>query len=222
MATPVMPPTGTPRGVATRARIRDAASDLFMRAPRNEVSVAAIAAAAGVYPNQITHHFGSKDALFIDAAFALLLRDTARLQIAASRAKSVTAFRSVLARTALLMPSLPLAVSALGIAGDSREVIDPVQRNLDLLFARSERFIRDRTTRHGWSTSPELAREVRTFWSATFGAVLLSRAGFPGGASEVDLASILSLTEDAGRLETGLHEIGTDGPAHRVNQPVSE
>lgn len=168
-----------------------------MQAPRSEVSVAAIAAAAAVYPNQITHHFGSKDALFIDAAFALLLRDTARLKIAASRAKTVTAFRSVLARTALLMPSLPLAVTALGIAGDSRDVINPVQRNLDLLFARSERFIRDRTARNGWSTSPELAREVRTFWSATFGAVLLSGAGFPGGASEVDLARILSLTDDA-------------------------
>ncbi|WP_166671246.1 TetR/AcrR family transcriptional regulator C-terminal domain-containing protein [Cryobacterium psychrophilum] len=116
------------------------------------VAVAAAAAAAGVYPNQITHHFGSKDALFIDAAFALLLRDTARLRTAASRAKTVTAFRALLARTALLMPSLPKAVSALGVAGDSHDASDSVERNLDLLFAGSERFIRDRTARNGWST----------------------------------------------------------------------
>ncbi|MFD1507495.1 TetR family transcriptional regulator [Georgenia yuyongxinii] len=218
MANPRQPPAPSPRGAATRARIRDAASDLFVRAPRSEVSVAAIAAAAGVYPNQITHHFGSKDALFVDAAFANLLRDTARLRTAGSRAKSVSAFRSVLARTALLMPSLPLVVSALGIAGDSPGSTYLIQRNLDLLFVRSERFIRERSARDGWSTSPELAREVRTFWSATFGAVLLSRAGFPGGASEVDLARILNLTDDARQPEAHRHDAGDDGP---TKGPVS-
>jgi AcrR family transcriptional regulator len=54
------------RGVAdltTQARIRDAAIDLFGRAGFAHVTVRRIAAAAGVSPGLVIHHFGSKDGL---------------------------------------------------------------------------------------------------------------------------------------------------------------
>ncbi|WP_084962927.1 TetR/AcrR family transcriptional regulator [Thermoactinospora rubra] len=76
--------------LTARARIRDAAIDLFGREGVNRVSVRAIAARAGVSPALVLHHFGSKDGLrkACDAYLLEILRgdgrpadlgDTARL-----------------------------------------------------------------------------------------------------------------------------------------------
>ncbi|HSK96574.1 MAG TPA: TetR family transcriptional regulator [Euzebyales bacterium] len=50
----------------TRARIRDAAITLFSQDGVAATSVRAIAAAAGVSPALVIHHFGSKDALRVE------------------------------------------------------------------------------------------------------------------------------------------------------------
>jgi AcrR family transcriptional regulator len=73
-ATPTPPPTpaaetrheGDPAGASdltARARIRDAAIACFAEAGAAGTSVRTIAAAAGVSPGLVIHHFGSKDAL---------------------------------------------------------------------------------------------------------------------------------------------------------------
>jgi AcrR family transcriptional regulator len=183
----------TPRGSATRARILDAAAGLLATDPT--ATVGEIAAAAGVYPNQITHHFGSKDRLVLDAAFVLFLRDTARLQAAGRRASSPSTFRTVLARSAFLMPSTPLVVGAL-----SRAAGDPALRArsaelVALLFRQSERYLTRIVTERGWRSTDGVARDARTFWSAVFGAVLFAEVGVPGGPSDVDLAATMSIVE---------------------------
>ncbi|MGF6883300.1 AcrR family transcriptional regulator [Nocardia sp. GAS34] len=55
-------PEGSPEDLNTRARIRDAATTLF-GGQGFGVGVRAIAAAAGVSPGLVNHHFGSKDGL---------------------------------------------------------------------------------------------------------------------------------------------------------------
>src|SRR5690625_4949625 len=120
----------TIRGVDTRRRIRDAAMTLFRDRKSADVTVSELAEAAGVYPNQITHHFGSKDALYIDAAFGLLLLDTERLQKAGRRAPTPDALRRVLARTALTMPSTTVVVSALGLARGNPMVQPAIEAGL--------------------------------------------------------------------------------------------
>ena len=50
-----------------------------------------------------------------------------------------------------------------------------------------------REPEHGWTTDQVIDRATKTFWSAVFGAVLISQAGFPGGPSSVDVAATLSL-----------------------------
>ncbi|SDQ21986.1 TetR/AcrR family transcriptional regulator C-terminal domain-containing protein [Leucobacter chromiiresistens] len=183
----------TIRGVDTRRRIRDAAMTLFRDRKSADVTVSELAEAAGVYPNQITHHFGSKDALYIDAAFGLLLLDTERLQKAGRRAPTPDALRRVLARTALTMPSTTVVVSALGLARGNPMVQPAIEAGLGLLFRRSERFLERVQREHGWTTDQGIDRATKTFWSAVFGAVLISQAGFPGGPSSVDVAATLSL-----------------------------
>lgn len=191
---------GTPRGAATRARILAATAGLLGageggRPRRRTITVSEIARAAGVYPNQITHHYGSKDRLVLDAAFALFLRDTTRLQAAGRRAGSAEAFRRVLARTALAMPSTPLVVRALAAAGDDAAQRDRVRLLLQVLFRQSERYLERVVTEHGWTSGSGVGRDARTFWSAVFGATLLADAGVTGGPSDLDLAGTVSIRE---------------------------
>jgi AcrR family transcriptional regulator len=201
MATTIDGP-GTPRGAATRARILAATAGLLSASRTasadgdgtlRSVTVSEIARAAGVYPNQITHHFGSKDRLVLDAAFALFLRDTTRLQAAGRRATSATAFRQVLARTALAMPSTPLVVQALASAGDDAAQRERVRLLLAVLFRQSERYLERVVTEHGWTSPSGVGRDARTFWSAVFGATLLADAGVTGGPSDLDLAGTVSI-----------------------------
>lgn len=181
----------TARGTATRARIIAATAGLLAAGGSTDVTVSGIARAAGVYPNQITHHFGSKDRLVLDAAFTLFLRDTSRMQTAGRRVGSPDAFRSLLARTTLAMPSLPLVVAALGAGGRERSA-----QLLALLFRQSERYLGRVATERGWDGG-SLHRDVRTFWSAAFGAALLRAAGGTGGPEDVDLAAVLSISARA-------------------------
>lgn len=182
----------TARGADTRRRIRATAMELFRDREYGDVTVSELAEAAGEYPNQITYHFGSKDALYIDAAFGLLLRDTERLRKAGQRASTPDTLRAVLARTALTMPSTTAIVSALALARGNPAVQPSVETSLSLLFRQSERFLERVQEERGWTTDQDLGRAVKTFWSAAFGAVLISQAGYPGGPSSVDVAATLS------------------------------
>lgn len=196
---------GTQRGAATRARILAATAGLLSAHPTSaehpgdgprthrQVTVSEIARAAGVYPNQITHHYGSKDRLVLDAAFTLFLRDTTRLQAAGRRATSAGAFRQVLARTALAMPSTALVVRALGSTGDDGAQRERVRLLLAVLFRQSERYLERIVDERDWSSSSGVARDARTFWSAVFGATLLADAGVTGGPSDLDLAGTVSI-----------------------------
>ncbi|WP_420367741.1 TetR/AcrR family transcriptional regulator C-terminal domain-containing protein [Curtobacterium sp. L1-20] len=187
--------SGTARGAATRARILAATAGLLSAdgGAHRTVTVGAVARAAGVYPNQVTHHFGSKDRLVLDAAFTLFLRDTTRLQTAGRRARSSESLRRVLARTALAMPSTPVVVRALAAAGDDVAQRERVRLLLAVLFRQSERYLERVLTERGWTSRNGVGRDARTFWSAVFGATLLADAGVTGGPSDLDLAGTLSV-----------------------------
>lgn len=170
-----------------------AAAGLLSGAPTGAVTVGAIARAAGVYPNQITHHFGSKDRLLLDASFALFLRDTTRLQAAGRRAATAEQFRTVLARTALAMPSTVLVVRAIAATRDDSAQRERVRMLLAVLFRQSERYLERVATERGWVSVAGVGRDSRTFWSAVLGATLLASAGVTGGPSDLDLAGTISI-----------------------------
>lgn len=183
------------RGAATRARIRETAMAVISE--RGEITtVAELAARAGVFPNQITHHFGSKDRLFAEAAFALLLRDTNRLRDSVRRMRTPDSFRTALARTALSMPSLPFVVEAITLARNDAELRPQVRRAIGILFRKSETYLERVLAENTWSSEQGIKRDVATFWSTVFGAVLISGSGFPGGPSDIDLAGSLSVIAD--------------------------
>jgi TetR/AcrR family transcriptional regulator, regulator of cefoperazone and chloramphenicol sensitivity len=166
---------------------------LFADRDFGSVSVAEIAATAGAHPNQITYYFGSKDALFVHAAFLMLLRDAERLEPVGRRQRTPQAFRTALARTALALPAVPIAVQAMSIARHRPELQPLAQQNLGLLFRQAQRYLTAVLERHDWVIDRPADTEARTFWSAVLGARLISESGFDGRSSDIDLAGVLTV-----------------------------
>ncbi|GHJ46922.1 transcriptional regulator [Catellatospora sp. TT07R-123] len=181
------------RGRRTRAALLDQAARLFGERGYESVSVAEVAAAAGAHPNQVTYYFGSKDALFVHAAFLLLLRDAERLEPVGRRRHTPEAFRAALARTALALPAVPLAVQAMSIARRRPELHPVAEHGLGLLFRQAQRYLEAILARHGWAVDRPVEVEARTFWSTVLGARLISESGFGGRSSDIDLAGVLTV-----------------------------
>jgi AcrR family transcriptional regulator len=183
------------RGRSTRYRIIEQTARLCTERQGADLSVAEIAAAAGVFPNQVTYYFGSKDSLLVHAAFLGLLRDAKEVEPIGFRSGDAAAFRADVATAVLAMPSLPPVTRALA-AGISRPALAPVvEKHLDLLFRQSERYLRRLVRERGWGLRRTPAAEARTFWSAALGGVLLARAGGTGTAAGLDLAGTLTVRD---------------------------
>lgn len=183
------------RGRSTRYRILETASRLAVAGDGAEPSVAEIARAAGVFPNQITYHFGSKQSLLIDAAFLGLLRDAGRIERVGRRAPTPQAFRRNIARAVLSMPALPGVARVLGGEIAKPGLATTVDAHMQTLFRHSERYVRQVAETRGWVTDRTLPVEIRTFWSTALGAALLAGAGVHGTTSDLDLAGTLTIHE---------------------------
>ncbi|CAL9507866.1 hypothetical protein SUDANB120_03578 [Streptomyces sp. enrichment culture] len=189
------------RGLATRRRLIEATARLCEERPGGEVSVAEIAKAAGVFPNQVTYHFGSKDSLLVHAAFLGLLHDARRIERIGTQAPDAAAFRRNVARAVLAMPSLPSVARALAAGIAKPELAPVVDQHLRLLFRQSERFVGRLADSRGWRADRPLGVEVRTFWSTALGAVLLVRAGVHGTNADLDLAGALTIHDTQATAE---------------------
>lgn len=186
------------RGRATRRRLIETTARLHKERPGAELSVAEIAKAAGVYPNQITYYFGSKDSLLVHAAFLGLLHDARRIERIARQAPDAATFRHTIARAVLAMPSLPAVTKALAAGISKPELAPVVDQHLQLLFRQSERFAGQLVRKRGWQARRPLDVEARTFWSTALGAVLLVRAGAHGTNADLDLAGALTIHDGPG------------------------
>ncbi|MGA5194062.1 TetR/AcrR family transcriptional regulator C-terminal domain-containing protein [Streptomyces exfoliatus] len=190
------PTPGLNRGHATRRRLIEVTARLCKERPGAEVSVAEIANAAGLFPNQVTYHFGSKDSLLVHAAFLGLLHDTRRIERVGRQAPDAAAFRRNIARAVLAMPSLPSVARALATGISKPELAPVVDQHLQLLFRQSERFVSQLLDSRGWRARRPLDVEARTFWSTALGAVLLVRAGAQGTNGDLDLAGALTIHDE--------------------------
>jgi TetR/AcrR family transcriptional regulator, regulator of cefoperazone and chloramphenicol sensitivity len=191
------------RGRRTRAQLLEQAAILFAERGFEAVSVAEVAAAVGGHPNQVTYYFGSKDALFVHAAFLMLLREAERLEPVGRRQRTPEAFRVVLARAALALPSVPLAVQAMSITRRRPELHSVAEQNLAVLFRQAQRYLTTILERNDWVIDRPADVETRTFWSTVFGARLISESGFGGRSSDIDLAGVLTIrARSADRLAT--------------------
>jgi AcrR family transcriptional regulator len=159
-------------GRERRSQLLDAASELFAEHGLGDVSVAEIAERADAFPSQISYYFGSKEALFVEAACRGVLRAASEVERAGARARTPTSYVRAIVTTALGAPALSSFIEAMLLARRRPELAPLVQRTLERVHADGARAVQQTLDRRGWGlvTTPDV--EARAFWATVLGVVL--------------------------------------------------
>jgi AcrR family transcriptional regulator len=175
-----------PSGRRTRSALLDSATDLFAARGLQDVSVIEIAAQADAFPSQVTYYFGSKEALFVEAACREVLRLGTRVEEAGRLARTREQYARVMAKTALSSPALLTFAEALLLARQRAALAPLVARTLERLHSEGARAWSERCSRQGWAVTAPADAVARGFWAVILGLVL-ERAG-SGGAFDLGTA----------------------------------
>ncbi len=163
-------------GAATRRRVLDHAVALFIDRGLAGVSVKAIADAADVFPSQLTYYFGSKDALFVEAACREVLHIGSAVEKAGSGAESPPGYVEAIVNAALEAPSLLLFAEAMSVARFNPDLQRQIEQTLDRLHSEGARAVSEVCDAHSWSLATPADVEARAFWSTVFGVALQQAA----------------------------------------------
>lgn len=162
-----------PRG-DTRRALREAALSLFLEQGYEPVTVAAIAREVKGFPNQVTHHFGGKDGIFVEASGLAILRAARNAERAAADADTPELHARLLVAS-LLGPgsaAVMLFAEAMLLARTKAALRASVRHTLDTLQTVGEATLVRTVARRRWRirTSPEMV--TRAFWSSVLGLAL--------------------------------------------------
>ncbi len=159
-------------GRHTHEVILDSARRLFVASSYDSVSIADIASAAGVFPNQITYYFGSKEALFVQAACRQVLLAGSAVEKASQVGTSPEAYVRAVVRAALQAPGLLTFVDATLLAARNPQVAPLVARTFERLYTVGAKVVAASLLQHGWRSSASTDYEIRGFWAVILGAAL--------------------------------------------------
>ena len=166
------------------------------------VSAAEIAREAGAFPSQVTYYFGSKEALFVEAACRAVLHAAAEIERAGASARSPRSYVRAVVDTALADPALLSFVEATVLVRRRPDLAPRVRETFARLHAEGERAIVENLAARGWGIRSEPAAEAHGFWATILG-VVLERSAQDGRSSrrsaEAAVALVLSLYTEPDR-----------------------
>src|SRR4051812_782127 len=163
-------------GQQTRRALLDAAGPLFAERGLAGVSQADIAAAAGTFPSQVTYYFGSKEALFVEAACRGVLRAASDVERAGRRTRTPRTYVRAVVDTALASPVLLTFAEAALLVRRRPELAPRVRETFTRLHTEGERAVVENLVQRGWEIRAQPVEEARGFWAAILGVVLESAA----------------------------------------------
>jgi AcrR family transcriptional regulator len=182
-------------GRRTRSALLDAGARLFRERGLADVSLTEIAAAADAFPSQVTYYFGSKEALFVEAACREVLHAAAQVEAAGRRTRTRDQYARRLTAAALDSPAVPVFAEALLLAGRRDDLRTLIARTLDRLHEEGARAVGERCAAQGWTLAAPPAAVARAFWATVLG-IALERAGagdaFDLGAAHAAVLATLS------------------------------
>jgi AcrR family transcriptional regulator len=181
-------------GRRTRSALLDAAARLFTAHGLGGVSLAGIAAAADAFPSQVTYYFGSKEALFVEAASREMLHAAARVEEAGRRAGTPTAYVRAMTGQALADSALLLFADALLLCRHRPDLRPLVARTVERLHREGARALSERCAGSAWvlAAAPEVV--ARAFWAVLLGLVLeTAGSGAPLDPTAVEAAVLGAL-----------------------------
>jgi AcrR family transcriptional regulator len=170
------PKAGREGGQRTRSRLLNAAAVRFKAQGLAGASVAEIATDAGAFPNQVTYHFGSKEALFVEAACREMLYVAREAEIAAAAVNTDESYTEALIRTVVGAPGLALFIEALALVRRRPDLASQVQKTFERLHAEGDRAYAETAARRGW-IAPAPAVTARRFWTLALGIGLRGASG---------------------------------------------
>ena len=159
-------------GRETRRALLDAGSRLFAERGRADVSAAEIAREAGAFPSQVTYYFGTKDALFVEAACRGVLHAAAQVERAGASKRSPRSYVRAVVHTALASPALLSFVEAAVLVRCREELAPRVRETFERLHNEAERAIAESLAARGWEIRAAPAAEARGFWAVILGVAL--------------------------------------------------
>lgn len=191
-------------GQRMRSRLLSAAADRFRRFGLSGASVAEVAADAGAFPSQVTYYFGTKEALFVEAACREMLYLARDAEAASSHPENEDDYLETMVRSVIGAPGLNLFVEALALAHRRPELQPQVQRTFERLDAESDRALREHRARQGLRPV-DTAVHAHRFWVIALG--MGARGGATGEAPEFLAKEMLALLRSA-----------TEGPSAKGNK----
>ena len=189
-------------GRQTRRALLDSASRLFADRGLAGVSAAEIARDAAVFPSQVTYYFGSKEALFVEAACRSVLHAAAEVERAGATARSPRGYVRAVVDTALEAPALLTFVEAALLARKRPDLAPRVRETFARLHAEGERAVAENLAARGWEIRAEPAAEAHGFWAAILGVVIEGAASgdtFSEATAEATVQLVLHLYEEDDR-----------------------
>jgi AcrR family transcriptional regulator len=175
-------------GQRMRSRLLDAAAARFKAFGMADVSLAEIAADAGAFPSQVTYYFGTKEALFVEAACREMLYLARDAEAASSHPRSEAEYIETMVATVIGAPGLNLFVEALALAHRRLDLQPLVRRTFERLDAESERTLKEHRARNG-APAGDAAVHAHRFWVVALG--MAARGGATGEPAELLAAEML-------------------------------
>jgi AcrR family transcriptional regulator len=159
-----------------RSRLLDAATALFKAHGLNGASIAAIAGTADAFPSQVTYYFGTKEALFVEAACRETLYIAERAEKAAARARTPDTYVAAIADSVMAADGLALFVEALALTRQQPNLVPEIARTIARLHVEGARAYAGEIARHGWHTLRPAEVTARKFWTIALGVALEGHA----------------------------------------------
>ena len=186
-------------GRQRRSQLLDAASELFAGRGLGDVSLAEIADRADAFPSQVTYYFGSKEALFVEAACRDVLRAANEVERAGARARTPRSYARSIVSTATDARAIPIFIEAMLLARRRPELAPIVERTLERMHTEGARAVQETLDRRGWSLVTTPGVEARAFWATVLGVVLERVAlgeAFDRATAEAAVLVVLNLHPD--------------------------
>lgn len=193
----------------TRSRLIENAARLFVERGYDKTSVSEIAKESSAFPNQITHHFGSKEALFVEAARFAMLRIAKQAEDRSRDSATPEAHaRSLISY--LLGPGagpVMMFAEAMLIARRTPRLQAIVSRTSAELYHAGEAAMVDTFIRTGWQVHATPGSITRGFWTAVLG-LAVEKAALGEQFDDRNAEAVVMMLM---RMNAAAEETSTDG-----------
>jgi AcrR family transcriptional regulator len=207
-------------GQRTRTRLLDEASALFRARGLGAVAITDIAAAADAFPSQITYYFGTKEALFVEAACRDLLHAASAAEEAAHRTTDRHGYFRALVESVMHTDALGFFVEAMTLARRRPDLAPLIERTVQRLQDEGLRAYAGEMKARGWRSRQDPALTARRFWTVAIGVTVEGQAiGRPPAALVTEMMALLDAPEPAGAAPVQLRAVA---PATDQDQPEGD